>query len=239
MRRQRTAAFLGNPDVAQVAALGAIAGERPPFQPGLVRRQRNQQFAAAQIGKTVGPDAAAGEIICSEFPYRQAIGEGRGHRIGRVMILVAALECRQPKRIGPALGDCCGDRLGGTVEIVAQPARRSAAKADRLQPEERRRGECLPIPTRGPRRTLRAPPRKRRRRFRHAARQIENEDLRAGDAGALRADAAGDDFVVGVRREYLDAAGSAQHCRRPAACCQTGSKSCSRTSRHVGTRAST
>src|SRR5260370_31351543 len=102
MRRQWPGILLRNSDMAEIAALRPVAAECPAFHLRFRRRRLDRPLAAAWHRKPVRPDLSTEKIVGSEFPRRQAVAEAGGERIGRIMVLVLALECRDPKRLGAA-----------------------------------------------------------------------------------------------------------------------------------------
>lgn len=231
-------------DMAQIAAFRGIAAERPALAICFGVARLEHGLAAVRRREPVRPHRAAGEIVGGEFPDRQAIGKTRGERIRRVMVLVPALEGRDPQRLGAAARDR-GKKPGRRgIETLAQTARRRLAKPRRLQPNERRRRQCLKLPAPHPPGMGRALPGPQRRALRYPGRQVQHENPGASRAGPQGGDAAGDDLVIGMRRQDEDPA-RRRHVRwhhvRPvaAASCHTGSKSSVRTSPQLGTCAST
>jgi hypothetical protein len=235
---ERPAGLALDPDMAEIAALGGIAGERGAFVVRLCGGRLDRNFAAALAQEAVRPDLAAGEVVGREFPDRQPVGEARGKSVGGVMVLVSALEGRDPQRLRAASHDR-GIEFGRCpIEIPTQLARRRIAKPDRRQPEHGRRELRLLGAALDPRITGRALPGPQRRALRHSGRQVKDKDPRPRRPGAQGGDAAGHDLVVGMRRQDQDPAGR-DHARAPAASCHTGSKSSLRISAQLGTRAST
>ncbi len=100
--RERSAEFALDPKMAEIAALRGIAAQRDAFLARLCVGRRDRDLAAALGREAVRPDPAAGEVVGGEFPDRQPAGETRGKRIRGIMVLVAALEGRDPQRIGGA-----------------------------------------------------------------------------------------------------------------------------------------
>jgi len=137
MHWERPPGLARRADMAQIAALGGVAGECPPLQRHLFGARFDRVLAAALGGEAIGPNLPASKIVGGKFLDRQASGKPRGERIRRVMVLVAAFEGRYPQRIGIAGGDRPVDLRRGLVEIMAQPTRRTVGKTDRLEPDQR------------------------------------------------------------------------------------------------------
>ena len=91
---------------------------------------------------------AAGEIVGGEFMDRQDIAELRGQRISRVVVLVRALESRDPESVGIAFDDSPTGFGRRRVEMVSQAARRVFQKSHRLRANQRRSGSGLCPPNR-------------------------------------------------------------------------------------------
>ncbi len=123
--------------------------------------------------------------------------------------------------------------------MMPQPARGAVAEADRLETDERRGDPRLVAAAAQPLRVSRPLPPPQRLARRDPGRQKQHEDPRAGRAGAHSGNAAGDDLVIGMRRQDQDPARLHQAAARAAAICQTGSRSSLNTSAQSGTRAST
>ena len=102
---ERPAGLALDPDMAEIAALGGIAGERGAFVVRLCGGRLDRNFTAALGKEVVRPDLAAGEIVGREFPDGQPVGDARGERVRGVMVLVAALEGRDPQRLCGASHD--------------------------------------------------------------------------------------------------------------------------------------
>ncbi len=227
-----------DPENTEIAALRGIAAERDALVVRLPGGGLDRDLTAALGGEAVRPDPAAGEIVGGEFPDRQPAGETRGERVRGIMVLVAALEGRDPQRIDGASRDHTIQLRRRSFEIGAQPARRHIAKSHRRQPKHGSRELCLRAPAAYPRSVARALPDPQRRALRHARRQVKDKHPRPRCPGPQRGDAAGCDLVIGVRRQYQNAAGLT-HARAAAASCHTGSRSSVRMSIQLGTRAST
>ena len=133
--RKRPAEFALDPEMAEIAALRDIAAQRDAFVARLCVGRRDRDLAAALGREAVRPDPAAGEVVGGEFPDRQPAGDACGERIRGIMVLVAALEGRDPQRIGGASRDHCIELGRRPIEIGPQPARRRIAKPDRRQPQ--------------------------------------------------------------------------------------------------------
>jgi hypothetical protein len=254
---KRPACFVSGPDMAEISLFRGIAEKGAAFLVGFGLGRVEHDLAAACRREPIRPDSPAGEIVGGKFPDRQPSGKISGKRVCRVMVLVPAFEGRNPQRPSAAAGDRPVEVGCRRVEIKPQPARRCFAEEDRLQPEKRRRGQRLVSPATHPSVVSAAPPSPKRRALRHSGRQIQHKDPGPGGAGPQCGDAAGDDLVVGVRRQDKDSA-RPDHSRLtimpgrpsrvpvhqapsiiPAAACHTGSRSSVSTSRQVGTRAST
>jgi hypothetical protein len=93
---KRPAGLALDPDMAEIAAFGGIAGERGMFVLRLCGGRLDRDLAAALGRKAVRPDPAAGKIVGGKFPDRQPADKTCGERIRRVMVLVAALEGGNP-----------------------------------------------------------------------------------------------------------------------------------------------
>ena len=117
------------------------------------------------------------------------------------MVLMRALEGRDPQGVGGTVADGLVDLAYRLVEMATQMARRPAERRERLQPDQRRRGFRLGTPASQPPRVPTALPRPQRPALRHAGSQVQHEHARPGGEGARRGDAAGNDLVVGMRRQ--------------------------------------
>ena len=211
---KRPARFVRSPDMPEISPFRGIAAERPAFARGFGFRRIELGLAAACPRKPVRVDPAAGEIIGGEFPYRQPSGKTRCERVCRIMVLVPALEGRHPQRFGAAIFNRSLDLGRRPIEIDAQKARRRLAEKHRIQPKERRRCQRLLPPASHPLGVCRALPRPQRRAHWHPGRQIKHEDPGTGRAGTQAGDAAGDNLVIGMRRQDEDPA-RGDHVRRP------------------------
>lgn len=241
--RQRTACFAVHYDVPQIAALRGIAGKDRPLGFRFDRGRADRDLAAAIVREAVGTDPSAGEIVGCEFPDRHCARNRGGQRIRGAMILVRAFERRHPNRLRPAACDRGGDIGSGGVEVEAQAPRGRLAKADDLGPEKPRGAQGLFLPAPDPLQVARPLPSPQRVFGRDASRQMQHKDARPGRDRAGGGNAAGDDLVIGMRRQDQNAAGNRAHYRAGSRTCaaarHTGSRSCSRTSRQLGTRRST
>ena len=245
---KRPVGFTRRPDMPEISLFRCITEECKAFPVGFGLGCVERDLAAACRREPVRPDPATSEIVGGEFPDREPSGKTGGERVCRVMVLVPTLEGRNPQRLGVAIGDRVVEVGCRRVEIEAQPARRRLAEENRLQPEECRRGQRLVSPALHPSLVLAALPGPQRCALRHSCRQIQHKDPSLGGAGPQRGDAAGDDLVVGMRRQDEDPA-RPDHARLPGACplmmplaaaaSHTGSRSSVSTSLQVGTRAST
>jgi hypothetical protein len=150
VRRKRPPRFVDRIDMPEIAPLGGIKCERLPLQRGLAGRGADRVLAAAPIGKAVRANPGAGEIIGRGFPDRQPVDKSGGQRIRGVVVLVAALEGGHPQLAGGGELQRVLNIAAGGIEIMAQAARRCAAKTGRLQPEQGRRREGLLPPPRYP-----------------------------------------------------------------------------------------
>ncbi len=238
MKGKRPAGLVRGPDRSEIAAFRGIAAERPAFHLRFDGGRLDCNLAAALAREAVRPETEAGKIVGGEFPDRQPVGKTRGERIRRIVVLMATLEGRHPQRLRCAFRDRRIERGRRHIEIAAQVARRRFAKRGRLQPEQSRRFLRLGAPAPHPPSVARALPWPERRALRHPGRQVEHEDPRAGCPGAHRGNAAGNDLVIGMRRQNEDPAHPHQT-RLSAAARHTGSKSSASTSAQLGTRAST
>ena len=239
MRGERPPGLVRRADMAQIAALGGVAGECPPLQRHLFGARFDRVLAAALAGEAIGPDLPASKIVGGKFLDRQASGKPRSQRIRRVVVLVPALEGRDPQRVGAAGGNRPLDLRRSLIEMMAQAARRAVAEADRLEPDQRGGEPGLVAAVAQPLRVSRPLPRPQRLARRDPGRQIQHEDPGASRQGMRDGDAAGDDLVIGMRRQDQDPARLHQAAARAAAICQTGSRSSLNTSAQSGTRAST
>src|ERR1043166_596538 len=92
MRRHSARFLMIGADMAQIAPLGTVAGERLPLPLrlliGCVKRRR----AAQCRRKAVRVDRAAGEIVGGELPYREPRSKAGGERIGRIVVLMPAFK---------------------------------------------------------------------------------------------------------------------------------------------------
>ena len=132
--RERPAGLALDPDMAEIAALGGIAGERGLLVVRLCGGRLDRDFAAALDREAVRPDLPAGEVVGCEFPDRQPMGDACGERVRGVVVLVAALEGRDPQRLCAASLDR-GIEFGRCpIEFPPQPARWRIQKPDRRQP---------------------------------------------------------------------------------------------------------
>ena len=235
--RERPAEFALDPQMAEITALRGVAAKRDAFLARLRVGRRDRDIAAALAREAVRPDPAAGEVVGGEFPDRQSAGETRGKRIGGIMVLVAALEGRDPQRIGGASRDRHVEFGRRPIEIGPQPARRRIAKPDRRQPQNGRGELRLVAAAPHPRGVGRLLPGPQRRALRHARRQVKHKHPRARRPSPRRGHAAGDDLVIGMRRQDQNPAGL--HHARATASCHTGSRSSARMSAQLGTEAST
>ncbi len=236
--RERPAGFALDPEMAEIAALRGIAAKRDAFLACLCVGRRDRDLAAALGREAVRPDPAAGEVVGGEFPDRQPAGETRAKRIRSIMVLVAALEGRDPQRIGGASRDRRIEFGRRPIEIGPQPARRRIAKPDRRQPQNGRGELRLVAAAPHPRGVGRLLPGPQHRALRHARRQVKHKHPRARRPSPRRGYPAGDDLVIGMRRHDQNPA-SLYHAWPPAASCHTGSKSSARMSAQLGTEAST
>jgi hypothetical protein len=236
---QRSPSLLRHADITEIAAFGDIASERPPLQGHFLGARLERGLAAALAGKAIGTDMPAGKIIGGEFIDRQAGAMPRGEGVCRVVVLVGAFECRDPQRLGATGSDRPLDFRRGVIEMMTQPARRAVAKADRLQPDQRGGSPRLVAAAAQPLRVPPPLPRPQRLARRDPGRQIKDEEPGAGRPGARDGDAAGDDLVIGMRRQDQDTARLHQAAARAAAICHTGSRSSFNTSAQPGTRVST
>ena len=100
------------------------------FGRGCVERD----LAAARRREPVRPDPATSKIVGGEFPDRQPPGKTGGERVRRVMVLMPALEGRDPQRLGAAARDRTVQVGCRPVEIEAQMAGRRLAEEHRFQP---------------------------------------------------------------------------------------------------------
>jgi hypothetical protein len=239
MRRERSPRLVRRADMAEIAALRGIAGQRPPFQRRVLAARLDHVLAAALAGKAIGADLPAGEIVGGEFVDRQASAKSRGQRIRRIMVLVAAFEGRDPQRLGAAGSHCLFDFRRSIVEMMPQPARGAIAEAARLKSDPRRGDPRLIAAAAQPLRISRPPPPPQRLARRDSGRQIQHEDPGPSRPGAQGGDAAGDDLVIRMRRQNEDPAWAHQAAARAVAICQTGSRSSPNTSAQSGTLAST
>jgi hypothetical protein len=242
VRRQRAAGLAIGHDMLQIAALRGIGGEGRALRLGFSRGAEKRDLAAALFRETVGSDPPAGEIIRGEFPDRHR-SRYRGEGVRGVMILMRAFERRNPNRFRLAATDRRGDVASSAVQIEPQPPRRGIAKTNDFDPEQPRGGERLLVTPPHALRIARPVPRPERALWGHARRQIQNENTRPGRDGARCRDRACNDLIVGMRSQDQDAARDGIHRRADGRLCaaarHTGSKSCSRTSPQLGTRAST
>jgi hypothetical protein len=94
--RERAPALAYRFDMLEVAAFGRITSERLPFQRRLFGGELDCDIGAAGVGELVRAGMAAGEIVGGELMDRQDIAELRSERISRVVVLVRALEGRNP-----------------------------------------------------------------------------------------------------------------------------------------------
>ncbi len=78
MRAKRPPGLPGHADMAEIAALRDIAGERLPLQRHFFGARLDRVLAAALVGKAIGPDLPAGKIVGGEFVDRQARTKPRG-----------------------------------------------------------------------------------------------------------------------------------------------------------------
>jgi hypothetical protein len=239
MRGKRSPGLVRHTDMAEIAALRGTARQRPPLLRDLLGARLDHVLAAALAGKAIGADMPAGKIVGGEFVDRQASAKPGGEGIRRVMVLVAAFESRDPQRLGAAGSRGSFDLRRGVVEMMAQPARRALAETDRLETDQRRGDPRLVAAAAQPLRISRPLPRPQRLARRDPGRQIQHEDPGPGRPGARGGDAAGDDLVIGMRRQNEDPAWAHQAAARAVAICQTGSRSSPNTSAQSGTRAST
>ena len=235
--RERPAEFALDSKMAEIAALRGVAAKCDAFLARLYVGRRDQNLAAALGREAVRPDPPAGEVVGGEFPDRQPAGEACRERIRGIMVLVTALEGRDPQRIGGASRDCHVEFGRRTIEIGPQPARRRIAKPDRRQSQYGRGKLRLLAAAPHPRGVSRLLPGPQRRALRHARRQVKHKHPRARRPSPRRGHAAGDDLVVGMRRQDQDPAGL--YHARAAASCHTGSRSSARMSAQLGTEAST
>ncbi len=102
MDGKRPAEFALDPENAEIAALGGIAAERNALVVRLRGGRLDPDLAAALTGEAVRPGPPAGEVVGGEFPYRQAADIACSERIRGIMVLMAALEGRDPQRIDSA-----------------------------------------------------------------------------------------------------------------------------------------
>ncbi len=239
MHRKRPVDLTRRTDMAEIAPLRGITGERPTLQRQFLGGRVDHAFAAALVGKATGADLPTGKIIGGEFIDRQTSAKPRGQSIRRVVILVAAFEGRDPYRLGVTGGDGAFNLRHSRVEMMAQPARRAIDKTDRLKPDQRRGGPSLVMAAAQPFRISRPLPRPQRLPRRCPGRQIQHEDPGTGHPGAHGGDAAGDDLIIGMRRHDQDPARFHQAAARAAAICHTGSRSSINTSTQSGTWVST
>ena len=239
MRRERSPRLVRRADMAEIAALRGIAGQRPPLLRDLLGARLDHVLAAALAGKVIGADLSTGKIVGGEFVDRQASAKSRGQRIRRVMVLVAAFEGRDPQRLGAAGSHCLFDFRRSIVEMMPQPARGAIAEAARLKSDPRRGDPRLIAAAAQPLRISRPPPPPQRLARRDSGRQIQHEDPGPSRPGAQSADAASDDLVIRMRRQNEDPAWAHQAAARAVAICQTGSRSSPNTSAQSGTLAST
>lgn len=236
---ERSAALARRFDVLEVAALGGVAGERPTLQRRFLGGGLDRDIAGARVGEPVRPDTAAGEIVGGEFVDRQDIAELRGERVGRVVVLMRTLEGGNPQGTGSTLHDRPTDCGSRRVEMVAQPARGVIEKPDRFETEQRRGSMRLGSPAGDARRVPGPLPRPQCFGRGDSGRQIKDGNPGIGGAGARYGDAAGNDLVIGMRRQNQYSARLHQAAARTAALCQTGSRSSTSTSAQLGTQAST
>jgi hypothetical protein len=239
MRGERPPRLVRHADMAEIAALRGIAGQRPPLQRHLLGARLDYVLAAALAGKVIGADLPAGKIVAGEFVDRQACGKSCSESVRRVMVLVAAFESRDPQRLGATGSHCPFDLGRGFIEMTAQPARRALAETDRLETDQRRGDPRLVAAAAQPFRVSRPVPWPQRLARRDPARQIQYKNPGAGRPGARCGDAAGDDLVIRMRRQNEDPAWVHQAAARAVAICQTGSRSSPNTSAQSGTLAST
>ena len=66
MRRQRPRGFVGRAQMAQIAALRGIAGQRTPLQRDFLGARLDHVLAAAFAGKAIGEDLPTGKIVSGE-----------------------------------------------------------------------------------------------------------------------------------------------------------------------------
>ena len=211
---KRPVRFVPSPDMPEISPFRGIAAERPVFALRFGRRRIERDLAAACRREAVRVDPAASEIIGGEFPDRQPSGKTRRECVCRIVVLVPTLEGRDPQRLGAAARNRNLELVRRGIEIDAQTARRGPAKQHRLQPKERRRRQRLLPPASHPPGVCLALPRPQRGALRHSARQIKHEDPGPGLAGPQGGNAAGDDLVIGMRRQDEDPA-RVYHARLP------------------------
>src|SRR5947207_4642960 len=84
-------------DMPKIAALRLVAGESLPLQRGFHSGGLDRDFAALAVGKSVRPDAPAGEIVGGKLMHRQNVAELRRQGAGRVVVLVRPLKGRDPQ----------------------------------------------------------------------------------------------------------------------------------------------
>jgi hypothetical protein len=239
MRRQRPRGFVGRAQMAQIAALRGIAGQRTPLQRDFLGARLDHVLAAAFAGKAIGADLPTGKIVGGEFLDWQATAKSRGQRIRRVMVLVAAFEGWEPQRLRLTGGNRPFNFRRSLVEMMPQPARRAVGETDRLETEQRRGDPRLVAAAAQPLCVSRPLPRPQPLARWDPGGQIQHEDPGPSRPGAQGGDAAGDDLVIRMRRQNEDPAWAHQATARAVAICQTGSRSSPNTSAQSGTLAST
>lgn len=99
------AGFMPGPDMPEISLFGGIAEKCAAFLVRFGVGCVEVDLAAERCGEAVRSDAPAGEIVSGEFPDRQPSDKTGGERICRVMVLVPALEGRDPQRPNTAVGD--------------------------------------------------------------------------------------------------------------------------------------
>ncbi len=229
----------------EIAALREVNGERRTLDRRArpqCRKSRSRPRALGRIGSIWTRPPA--KLYAANSHTGTDVRDRCRERVRGIVVLMPAFKRRDPNHLRPA-GRRAPRRTSerGAIKVGPEAARRRLSKPDNFEPEQSRAAERLRLPPPNPFPIARPLPRPKQAPGRHAGCQMQHEHAGAGGDSARRGNAAGDDLVIGMRRQDQNAARARVHRRAgPRACAaprHTGSRSCSRTSPQFGTRAST
>lgn len=109
-------------DMPQISLFGGIAEQGAAFLVRFGFGCFQFDLAGKWCREPVRAQMPAGEIVGGKFPDRQPSGKTSGERICRVVVLVPALEGRDPQRSGTAVGDRLAEVDRRPVQVEAQTA---------------------------------------------------------------------------------------------------------------------